>query len=405
MKILLGISGSIAAYKTLDLARELTKKGHQVKVILTKGAEKFLVKEVFGYLGVETYVYGEDFLHSNVLHVDLAKWCDVFVIAPLSANTLSRLVRGEASDLLTSVFLAYSGEKPLLVFPAMNTNMLNHPFTQENLGELTKLGSLKNTFISGTKSGVLVCGDEGAGKLPDIEEIIELIETVNPINFKSDKILISTGASIVPIDPVRFLTNSSSGITGFMLAKTFLSQGFKVQVAAGIHATTKLDLLLKHPQFELVRLKRVVEFNTFLQKEFLSAKAFIASAALSDFEIEAKDAKIKKDLGIDSLKLTPAPDVLKNILELRAKNKGSQKVIGFAAETNLTKEMLLAKQSKKPVDLLIGTLVNNGFTNAKPEGFNEDHAHYRILKDDQLVFDDRLPKSELGHKIQEWLKL
>ena len=408
MNILLAVTGSISAYKTIDLSRELVKRGHTVRVIVTSGAKKFLVPELYGYLGVEKfYQPEEDFLHTNVLHVDLVKWADTFIIAPLSANTLARLVRGEASDLLTSVFLAYPKTKPLLVFPAMNTNMLHHPFIQENFQQLTKLGSLKNIFISKTKTGLLACGDEGEGKLPDVNEIIYLTETINPLNFKNEKILISTGASVVPIDPVRYLTNSSSGVTGFELAQCFLSLGFKVQVIAGINATSQLELLDKHPQFELIRLKRVHEFDEVIQKEFASAKIFISSAALSDWEIEPLDQKIKKDTGITELKLKNAPDVLKNVLELKKKTNGKQKIVGFAAETNLTKEMLKTKQAKKPVDLLVGTLVNNGLVKKEDElqGFNSDHAHYRVLQNDDLILDQRIPKKLLGYKILEWLKI
>lgn len=408
MNILLAVTGSISAYKSIDLSRELVKRGHNVRVIVTHGAKKFVVPEIYGYLGVEKfYQPDEDFLHSNVLHVDLAKWADTFLIAPLSANSLSRLVQGQASDLLTSVFLAYPSTKPVLVFPAMNTNMLHHPFTEENFQQLTKLGSLKNIFISKTKTGLLACGDEGEGKLPDVSEIIHLAETVNPTNFKEEKILISTGASVVPIDPVRYLTNSSSGVTGFELAQCFLSLGYKVKVIAGIHSTAQLELLQKHPQFQLMRLKRVHEFDQEIQKAFPESNVFISSAALSDWEIEPVDQKIKKDTGISELKLKSAPDVLKNVLELKKKLLGKQKIVGFAAETNLTKEMLLTKQSKKPVDLLIGTLVNNGLVNNTDQlqGFNNDHAHYRVLQNDQLVFDQNIPKKLLGFKMIEWLKI
>lgn len=408
MNILLAVTGSISAYKSIDLSRELVKRGHNVRVIITHGAKKFLVPEVFGYLGVEKfYQPDEDFLHSNVLHVDLAKWADTFIIAPLSANSLSRLVQGEASDLLTSVFLAFPTNKPILVFPAMNTNMLHHPFTEENFKQLTKLGSLKNIFISKTKTGLLACGDEGEGKLPDIFEILHLTETLNPTNFKDETILISTGASVVPIDPVRYLTNSSSGVTGFELAQCFLSLGYKVQVIAGIHATSQLEWLQKHPQFQLKRLKRVHEFDEEIQKAFPQAKVFISSAALSDWEIDPLDQKIKKDTGVTELKLKNAPDVLKNILTLKQKIQGQQKIVGFAAETNLTKEMLQAKQNKKPVDLLVGTLVNNGLVKNQDslQGFNNDYAHYRILQNDQLIFDHEIPKKQLGFKIIEWLKI
>lgn len=166
MKILLGISGSISAYKSIDIARGLVKNGHEVKVVLTAGALKFVVPEVFTYLGVsDVYHAQEDFEHKNVLHVDLARWCDTFLIAPLSANTLSRLARGEASDLLSSIFLALEPHKNVLIFPAMNTNMLYHPFTQENLKAVEKIKTLPNVHVFPTDSGILACEEVGEGKL------------------------------------------------------------------------------------------------------------------------------------------------------------------------------------------------------------------------------------------------
>ena len=200
MKILLAVCGSISAYKSLDLARGLVNNGHKVKVILTKGALNFVIPQVYTYLGVEdVYLNEDDFKNKNVLHVELARWCDTLTIAPLSANTLSRLARGEASDLLTSVFLALEPQKTISVFPAMNTLMLKHPFTQENLEQLTKLKSLKNVFISPTNSGILACNEIGEGKLPDVSELIELIPILKaPFDDEMirKKIIISTGATL-----------------------------------------------------------------------------------------------------------------------------------------------------------------------------------------------------------------
>lgn len=408
MNILLGVTGSISVYKTIDLAREYVKRGHTVRVIFTNGALKFVRPELYGYLGIDKfYLPEEDFLHSNVLHVDLAKWADTFIIAPLSANSLARLASGEARDLLSSVFLAYPKDKSILVFPAMNTEMLSHPFTEENFQKLIKLKSLKNLFICETGSGLLACGDIGLGKLPTVEEILELTESLNVINFNEQrKVLITTGASVVPIDPVRFLTNSSSGLTGFELAKTFLEKGFYVTLLAGINSIEKLELLKKHPRLNLSRLKTVHDFNEEVEKHIEESDLFISSAALSDWMIEPINEKIKKDRGITELKLTPAPDILKNVLELKKQNKTNAKIVGFAAETNLTKEMLLEKQSKKTCDLLIGTFVNNGLLqNSDTQGFNVALAHYRVLHNTELIFDNKMDKKDLGQNIIKWLKL
>lgn len=400
MKILLAVSGSISAYKSLDLARGLVKNGHEVKVILTEGALKFVIPEVFLYLGIkETYLSGDDFKNKNVLHIDLARWCDVLVIAPLSANTLSRLSRGEASDLLTSVFLALDPRKNSLLFPAMNTLMLHHPFTEENIKQLYKLKTLSNLFIFPTDAGILACEEVGLGKLPSVDEIIELIPLMmKPVKLSAQKIvLITTGATIVPLDPVRYLTNSSSGITGFNLALSALEQGHKVIMIAGTQATMQLNLLSKHPNFSMKRVSTVNQMKEAVHEALPACDLYISSAAISDIEFDMKSEKIKKDTLGQELKIKPATDILKTVLE---KRKPSQKIIGFAAETDLSDAVLNKKLASKPVDLLVGTKVNNGLVdNALTEGFNVDHAFYRFMTNEGIIFEGPLTKREMASKI------
>ena len=400
MKILLGVSGSISAYKSLDIARGLIKNGHEVKVILTSGALKFVVPEVFTYLGIsDVYKSEDDFRHKNVLHIELARWCDVFAIAPLSANTLSRLARGEASDLLTSVFIALEPHKNCLLFPAMNTNMLHHPFTKENIDHLFKLKTLNNLFISPTDAGILACEEVGLGKLPSVDEIIELIPLMStPLKSLAQKnILITTGATIVPLDPVRYLTNSSSGVTGYYLALAGLEEGHKVTVIAGAHSTSRLNLLLKHPNFTMKRVSTVSDMKEAVHHAFSDSDLYISSAAISDIEFDMSDEKIKKETLGDTLKIKPAVDILKSVLE---KKSPSQKVIGFAAETDPSDIVLNKKMNSKLVDLLVATKVNNGLVNKKTsEGFNLEHAQYRFLTPQGFTFEGPLTKREMAKKI------
>nr|BDT29556.1 bifunctional phosphopantothenoylcysteine decarboxylase/phosphopantothenate--cysteine ligase CoaBC [Bacteriovorax sp. HI3] len=400
MRILLGVSGSISAYKSLDIARGLVKKGHEVKVILTEGALKFVVPEVFTYLGVsDVYKAQDDFVHKNVLHIDLARWCDVFAIAPVSANTLSRLAQGQASDLLSSVFLALEPHKNTLIFPAMNTNMLHHPFTEKNIEDIKKLKTLSNLFVSPTDAGILACEEVGLGKLPNVDEIIEIIPTmIKPIQSADQKtILVTTGATIVPLDPVRYLTNSSSGITGYYLAEAALAMGHKVVMIAGAHSTAKLNLYSKHPNFKLLRAKTVEEMKDAVHSHLNDADLYISSAAISDIEFDVSDSKIKKDSMGDSLKIKPATDVLKTVLE---KKSAKLKVVGFAAETDPSDSVLNKKMQSKPVDLLVGTKVNNGLTkNQEVTGFNADFAEYRLLSPKGFTYEGILTKKELAHKI------
>ena len=406
MKILLSVCGSISAYKSLDLARGLINKGHQLKIILTSGALKFVVPEVFSYLGaLDVYLDNDDFKHKNVLHVELARWCDTLVIAPLSANTLSRLSRGEASDLLTSVFLALEPAKTISIFPAMNTQMLNHPFTQENLKELKKLKTLHNVFISKTNSGVLACNDTGEGKLASVDEIIELIPTLKApfeMNHRK-KIVISTGATIAPLDPVRYLTNSSSGITGFYLAMAALKEGHEIVVVAGLNATSKLNLLIKHPNYKLIKVATVNEMYDYGQEEIKNANAYFSAAAISDIEFNVADEKIKKEKIENSLEVHKAKDILKSIIEMK---KADFKIVGFAAETNLSDAILTRKFDSKPVDLLVGTKVNNGLASDKEvQGFNLDSARYRFMEKEMISAERTLTKSELAEIILQKINL
>lgn len=406
MKILLSVCGSISAYKSLDITRGLVNKGHQVKVILTKGALKFVVPEVFTYLGaLEVYKDDDDFKNKNVLHVELARWCETLVIAPLSANTLSRLTRGEASDLLTSVFLALEPEKAISVFPAMNSLMLSHPFTQENLAQLVKLKILNNVFVSPTNAGVLACNEVGDGKLPTVEEILELVPVLKaPFNNEqAKKIVISTGATIAPLDPVRFLTNSSSGITGFYLALAALKRGHSVSVVAGLNACAELNLLLKHPQYKLIRVVTVNEMSSAVHAEIKNADAYLSAAAISDIEFDVSGEKIKKENMSDSLKIKKAADILKSVIEAKLP---ALKIVGFAAETDLSDAVLTRKFQSKPVDLLVGTKVNNGLVgDAEPSGFNLNHAIYRFMEKGQFTKERSLSKSELADIILERIKL
>lgn len=404
MKILLSVCGSISAYKSLDITRGLINLGHEVKVVLTKGALKFVVPEVFTYLGASNvYLDDEDFKHKNVLHVELARWSDIFVIAPLSANTLSRLARGEASDLLTSIFLAYESQKPIAFFPAMNSMMLNHPFTKENMQEVQKLKTLKNVFISETGSGTLACNEVGEGKLPTVDEIIALIPTLKaPFEKPSKKLVISTGATIAPLDPVRFLTNSSSGITGFYLAAAALKRGYEVVVIAGKNACAELNNLSKHPNYQLKRVVTVSEMKSAVFNELDKAHAYISAAAISDIEFDQSHEKIKKEKIGESLQIKKAEDILRSVIE--AKIPGL-KIVGFAAETELSDKILTDKFNSKPVDLLVGTKVNNGLTdNSALAGFNVTTALYRFMEKGQISVVNTLTKCELSEVILERIK-
>lgn len=402
MRILLAVSGSISAYKAYDLCRELFKNGHEIKVVLTKGAENFIKKETFKYIGAsavysassdfDTTLYEED---DRVLHINLAKWAEKIVIAPLSANTLVNLASGKAADLLGSLFLAAPKETPILLFPAMNPNMLSHPFVTENFQKMQKLS---NVFIHPTMKGEMICGDEGSGKLADIFQVIDFIETYK-INQSGKKIVITTGATRSPLDPVRYLTNPSSGLTGYEFSKYYLSSGYKVSLIAGIDATKNIERLTSHPNFTLNRVETTNDMYLKVMEEVQDADLFIASAAVSDIVFTKSNEKLKKDQMTGSLSFEAGTDILKEVLSLKKENL---KTVGFAAETKLNEEVLRTKWQKKPTDLLIGNVVSNGL---KPIGFSSAETEFSFFENNELIGKKTLSKKELASFIEKKVKL
>ena len=407
MKVLLGVCGSIAAYKTFDLVRSYVSAGHEVKVVLSRGANEFVKPQVYKYLGaLEVYNSQDDFKYPHtksdvgtVLHIELAKWADKFVLAPLSANTLSKFAHARADDLLSSIFLAIDQAKPILVFPAMNTKMLEHPFVQENIDLVKKVNSLAQVEVFETMTGELACGDIGAGKLASIESILDLTESFSAINLKK-KIVITTGATISPLDPVRYLTNSSSGKTGYELAKNLLDKGFNVVVLSGKHSTSKLENLVSHPNFKMTRVTTTSDMYQAVHQQLDGACGYISAAAISDIEFNQSTGKLKKSVLGEGLEIIKAKDVLESVLE---KNIKALKVIGFAAETDLSEKVLLEKWNRKKVDLLVGTHVHSGLTrdSNNTQGFATDGAKYSLMRDGEVTFEGHLSKKELAQTITE----
>ena len=404
MKILLYITGSISCYKSIELSRELQKKGHIVAVVLSHGAEKFLKRELFKYLGIK-YVYGpnDDFetTSEEIRHIDLSRWCDLFVVCPASANTISHLACGFTKDLGTTIFLALEKSKPKLIFPAMNTKMLSHQIIESNI---EKLKLVPETIIFPTQSGVLACGEHGMGKLLELEKILPTVSNW-PIKTSNKKVLISTGASIAPLDDVRYLTNPASGKTGFELAETFLSNGHQVDVISGIYSSSNFKNLQHHPQFKLHIGKTSVDYLELTKNLVTECDIFISAAAICDIEFPYSSGKIKKDQLEASIDIKKAPDVLKEALKNKRED---QYFVGFAAESELTYEVLHKKWNSKKVDLLVGTEVNNGACeNTSISGFQMDYANYKIFEKEEISIDQLMTKKDLSSlilsKAEKWL--
>lgn len=404
MKILLGITGSIAAYKGYDLARLLVKNGNKVIVVLTRGALEFVKPETFRYLGVEN-VFGpqDDFVPENlsgtenVLHIQLAKWADKIVVAPLSANTLGKISLGLPDDLLMSVVLA-AGKKPHLLFPAMNTEMWNHPRTQEHVAALSKR---ENIALINPAEGLLACGDIGKGKFPEVGAVADFIETLNPGIRKKGKVIVTAGATVSPLDPVRYITNPSSGKMGIAVGHAFLRAGYDVTLLAGHQCDSSVENLLGHPGFTLVKAPTTEVMKKEALKRFPESDLYISTGAIADIEFEPATAKIKKESMGQALPFRQAADIMKEILGIR---KPHQKVVSFAAETETTSDVFMEKMNRKPVDLMVGNKVSNGLFGDEVTGFKTAGGEYFFVSAKTIKGPLPLTKKEVGEKLRQWFE-
>jgi phosphopantothenoylcysteine decarboxylase/phosphopantothenate--cysteine ligase len=404
MKIILGITGSIAAYKGLDLARLLVKNGDKVIVVLSRGALEFVKPETFRYLGVEN-VFGpqDDFVPENlagtenVLHIQLAKWADKIVIAPLSANTLGKISLGLPDDLLMSIVLA-SGKKPLLLFPAMNTEMWNHPRTQEHVNAIAKRDHIA---LINPAEGLLACGDIGKGKFPEVSAVADFIETLHPGQAKKGKVIVTAGATVSPLDPVRYITNPSSGKMGIAVAKAFLKAGYDVTVLAGHQCDPSVENLQGHPHFTLVKAPTTEIMKNEALKRFPSSDLYISTGAIADIEFDPVSQKIKKENMGDSIPFRKAADIMKEILSIK---KSNHKVVSFAAETETTKDVFMEKMNRKPVDLMVGNKVSNGLFGDEISGFQKAGGEYFFVTTKDMKGPFPLTKKEVGEILREWFE-
>ena len=374
-KIILGICGSISAYKGFDLARSLVKRGKEVQVILTKGALEFLKPEVFAYLGIKYYLPHDDFKNnlenfkSNVLHIDLAKWADTLVIAPASANTLSKISHGGCDDLLTSVWLSFDKKKKKIIAPAMNTTMLNQKITLKNIKKIRKTD---NTSIISPDSGLLACGDIGSGKLPRIKELSQIICSM-PKNKIDKKVLITAGATLSPVDTIRYITNPAKGATGLLLAEKYLKEGYFVDLIIGKNSLPDFNTLKNHPRCNVFT---VITTDDLLELvKTLSFDIYISTMAVSDLKFNPSSKKLKKK-DLKSLDFSLAPDVLKWVIENK---KEHQTIVGFAAESSLDEKILKEKIERKPVDLLVANIADGGLLGGKAQGFSSSYGTYKLI--------------------------
>ena len=383
-KILLIICGGIAAYKSLEIIRLFKKKGAFVKTILSKSANKFVTPLSVTSLSQEK-VYSDLFDHNNeseMDHISLSRWSDLILIAPITANTISKLSYGMSDDLASTVVLA--SDKIVFLAPAMNVRMWEHPSNKENLQKLKNFGYQ----IIGPEIGDMACGEYGEGKMTEPEDIVNYLDEYigNIKKNKKFKALVTAGPTHEYIDPVRYISNKSSGKQGYEIAKSLNKNGFETTLVSG---PTNLDAI---QGVNLIKVNSAEEmFNATLKN--LPVDVAIFSAAVADYKVKNKEKdKIKKKASMD-LNLEKNIDILGHISKhnsLRPKL-----VIGFAAETNNLNENSKLKLAEKNCDWIIANDVSDSSIGFESD-FNEVSIFYKNMNDEKL---QKMKKSLLAEEI------
>lgn len=374
-KILLGITGGIAAYKAAELTRTLVKRGAKVKVIMTRSAQEFVRPLTFATLSgnsVNTEMFQQNLvIDDKIKHIALARWADAICIAPASANIIAKIANGIADDLLSTVCLATTA--PICVVPAMNKEMWNNKITALNVEKLGKLG----VKFFGPANGVLACGEVGSGKMLEPIDIVSMLRCifVRPLlrDGKKIRLVITAGSTIEPIDPVRFISNHSSGKMGYAIAQAAADYGVDVTLISG---STSL------PQSDVAKLFSVETadqmFEVAMQEVNKGCDIFIAAAAVADYKVEnvAKQKIKKANKNHLDLHLLPNPDILASIAAL----PNPPFTVGFAAETENLIENAKRKLQEKKVNLMAANLVGKNL------GFNSPNNALTLLaKNGEIV--------------------
>ncbi|HVO93282.1 MAG TPA: bifunctional phosphopantothenoylcysteine decarboxylase/phosphopantothenate--cysteine ligase CoaBC [Terriglobales bacterium] len=353
--IVVGVTGGIACYKAVELVRLLVKANLRAQVIMTRGAMEFVTPLTFQTLSgnpvaTETFNLTQE---SQIGHINLADSAELFVIAPATANAIGKIANGIADDLLTTVVMAT--QAPVLIAPAMNIHMYGNPILQENLRKLRRVGY----HIMDPAEGFLACGYEGRGRLPDPEKILEEINRLlKPKDLRGEKILVTAGPNREPIDPVRYISNRSSGKMGYALARAAARRGAEVTLVSG---PTALDAPVG---VHTINVNTAAEMRAAVLGEFDHCTLVMMAAAVSDYHpISPSGNKLKRGKEPLELRLEPNPDILKELGE----KKNGKFLIGFAAET----DDLAANAKKKLVEKHLDMIVANDVS-APGSGFDGD---------------------------------
>ena len=389
-KILLIICGGISAYKSLELIRLLKKSGAEVKTILTESGKQFVTPLSITSLSKEK-VYEDLFSVENETemdHISLSRWCDIILVAPITANTISKLSNGSSEDLASTVILA--SNKNILICPAMNVRMWEHPSTKINLEKLKQFGYK----VIGPEIGDMSCGEFGEGKMTEpnviLQYILNYFDKLSKIKNKKLKALVTAGPTKEYIDPVRFITNKSSGKQGYEIAKSFYKKGFDTTLISG---PTNINI---EPGINLIKVETAEEMLKATQ-ESLPVDVAVFSAAVADYKTKnTEHNKIKKN---DSLILSLEKNV--DILNFVSNNNLHRPniVIGFAAETNNLEKNSLKKLSEKNCDWLISNDVSNN-TIGFDSDYNEVTIYYKDKKKNREFISKR-KKAQIADEITD----
>ncbi|MCW8824948.1 MAG: bifunctional phosphopantothenoylcysteine decarboxylase/phosphopantothenate--cysteine ligase CoaBC [Gammaproteobacteria bacterium] len=385
-RILLAVSGGIAAYKIPELVRQLIKSGAEVRVIMTHSACQFVTPLTLQIVS-EHPVYADLFEleqaatetpGSQMSHIELARWADLILVAPATANTIAKISQGMADDLLSTTLLASSA--PLMVAPAMNSQMWESDATQDNITLLTQRG----ITIVGPASGELACGEVGAGRLVEPSELLKALNdhfAIGPLS--GIKVTITAGPTREPIDPVRYITNRSSGKMGYALATAARRLGADVRLVSGPVS------MAQPPGINLIPVETAQEMLSSVMVD--PGEIFIACAAVADYHLaDVAEEKMKRSDSSLTLKLEPNPDILKSVAQLPS----PPFTVGFAAETERLEEYALRKMEQKGIDMIAANLVGD-----VDSGFDHDHNRLSVYWRKGATQLDLASKSEIAEQL------
>ena len=390
MRITLGVTGGVAAYKSAELVRRLQTEGHTVQVVMTRAAREFITPLTFAALSGQKVITdlfansdgGDANLESAIEHIAVAQRTDLLLVAPATADMLAKFARGLADDFLSTLFLASTA--PVVVAPAMNVNMWQHPATQENLAMLRKRG----VRIVEPGEGYLACGMTGPGRLAAQEEILKAVQEVLQTgkDLAGETVLVTAGPTCEDLDPVRYITNRSSGKMGYAVAEAAAKRGAKVVLISGPTA-------LETPEcVERVDVRTAAEMLRAVEARFAPVTIAVFAAAVADYRpAERAAGKIKRAADELTIRLEANPDILATV----ARNKGERVVAGFAAETEHVAENARKKLEKKNADLIVANDVT-----AEGAGFDVDTNVVTIFtRDGRELPLPRLSKAEVAQRI------